>query len=79
MGAADDRRRHRNRRPSRTRSACCVRHARALAVEDRRLARNPVSGVKAHRREHVARAYLTHGQVAQLADTIDGRYEVVVL
>jgi len=51
----------------------------ALAVEDRRLARNPVSGVKAPRREHVARAYLTHGQVAQLADTIDGRYEVVVL
>lgn len=34
-----------------------------LAVEDRRLARNPCNGVKAPRREHSRRAYLTHQQV----------------
>lgn len=38
-----------------------------LAVEDRRIASNPCNGVKAPRREHSRRAYLTHQQVADLA------------
>ncbi|MDC8982154.1 site-specific integrase [Mycobacterium marinum] len=38
-----------------------------LAVEDRRIARNPCDGVKAPPREHSRRAYLTHEQVDELA------------
>lgn len=38
-----------------------------LAVEDRRIASNPCNGVKAPRREHSRRAYLTHQQVDDLA------------
>ena len=38
-----------------------------LAVEDRRIARNPCDGVKAPAREHSRRAYLTHQQVDELA------------
>jgi integrase len=38
-----------------------------LAVEDRRIASNPCNGVKAPRREHSRRAYLTHQQVNDLA------------
>lgn len=38
-----------------------------LAVEDRRLARNPCDGVKAPRRENTDRGYLTHVQVDRLA------------
>ena len=38
-----------------------------LAVEDRRIARNPCDGVKAPPREHSRRAYLTHQQVDELA------------
>ncbi|MEE2855409.1 MAG: site-specific integrase [Actinomycetota bacterium] len=38
-----------------------------LAVEDRRIPRNPCDGVKAPPREHSRRAYLTHQQVDELA------------
>ncbi|MCJ0980408.1 site-specific integrase [Rhodococcus sp. ARC_M12] len=37
------------------------------AVDDKRLARNPCTGVKAPRREHKTRGYLTHTQVETLA------------
>lgn len=48
-----------------------------LAVEDRRIPRNPCHGVKAPRREHTKRAYLTHGQVELLA-VAAGRYATVI-
>lgn len=51
----------------------------ALAVEDKRIVENPASGVKLPPREHRPRAYLTHEQVWQLADTIDPRYRILVL
>ncbi|WP_234815715.1 tyrosine-type recombinase/integrase [Mycolicibacterium boenickei] len=44
-----------------------LRMVLALAVEDRRIPRNPCDGVKAPRRKHSVRAYLTHRQVAELA------------
>lgn len=47
-----------------------LRQILALAVEDKRIPRNPCDGVKAPRREHVARAYLTHQQVAELAAAV---------
>lgn len=47
-----------------------LRQVLALAVEDRRIPRNPCDGVKAPRRKHSARAYLTHQQVAQLASAM---------
>lgn len=50
-----------------------------LAVEDRRLPRNPCQGVKAPRREHSARAYLTHEQVEILAQEVGDRYRLVIL
>ncbi|MED5802936.1 site-specific integrase [Gordonia sp. Z-3] len=49
-----------------------------LAVEDRRLPRNPCQGVKAPRREHSARAYLSHEQVELLAQRVD-RERLVIL
>jgi integrase len=44
-----------------------LRMVLALAVEDKRIPRNPCDGVKAPRRKHSVRAYLTHQQVAELA------------
>lgn len=44
-----------------------LRMVLALAVEDKRIPRNPCEGVKAPRRRHSERAYLTHAQVAELA------------
>ncbi|GAA4668506.1 tyrosine-type recombinase/integrase [Gordonia humi] len=41
-----------------------------VGVEDRRIPRNPCDGVKAPRREHQARAYLTHQQVHELAEAM---------
>lgn len=38
-----------------------------MAVEDRKIVRNPCAGVKAPRREHKARGYLGHEQVEALA------------
>lgn len=48
-----------------------LRMVLALAVEDRRIPRNPCDGVKAPRRKHSVRAYLTHQQVAELAAAMD--------
>ncbi|MGH3556634.1 tyrosine-type recombinase/integrase [Mycobacterium sp.] len=47
-----------------------LRMVLALAVEDRRIARNPCEGVKAPPRKHNQRAYLTHAQVDELASTM---------
>lgn len=47
------------------------------AVEDRRIARNPCTGVKAPRRGHKQRGYLTHAQVEFLAQSVDANPEVV--
>ena len=48
-----------------------------MAVEDRRLSRNPCAEVKAPRREHRQRGYLSHEQVELLACEI-GPYGSVV-
>ena len=48
-----------------------LRQVLAVAVEDRRIPRNPCDGVKAPRRKHSARAYLTHQQVAELAAALE--------
>ncbi|WOC12567.1 tyrosine-type recombinase/integrase [Gordonia sp. MP11Mi] len=42
----------------------------ALGVEDRRIPRNPCDGVKAPRRQHSDRAYLSHQEVDELARTV---------
>ncbi|MCB0933366.1 MAG: tyrosine-type recombinase/integrase [Mycobacterium sp.] len=47
------------------------------AVEDRRIARNPCTGVKAPRRVHQQRGYLTHAQVELLAQSVESNPEVV--
>lgn len=47
-----------------------LRMVLGLACEDKRIAHNPCIDVKAPKREHSERAYLTHEQVAQLADTV---------
>ena len=47
-----------------------LRMIHGLAVEDRRIAGNPCDGVKAPAREHSQRAYLTHQQIDELADTM---------
>lgn len=47
-----------------------LRMVLALAVEDRRTPRNPCDGVKAPRRTHSPRAYLTHQQVDELATAL---------
>ncbi|MGX9294578.1 tyrosine-type recombinase/integrase [Tsukamurella paurometabola] len=54
-----------------------LRMVLALAVEDRRIPRNPCEGVKAPRRKHSARAYLTHGQVAELVEAMDRDGDVI--
>jgi integrase len=54
-----------------------LRQVFALAVEDRRLSRNPCAEVKAPRRQHRQRGYLSHDQVEQLACEI-GAYGSVV-
>jgi integrase len=54
-----------------------LRQILALAVEDRRLSRNPCAEVKAPRRHHRQRGYLSHEQVELLACEI-GPYGSVV-
>jgi integrase len=54
-----------------------LRQILELAVEDRRLPRNPCAGVKAPRRQHRPRGYLTHDQVELLAQEV-GEYATVV-
>jgi integrase len=55
-----------------------LRMALELAVEDRQIARNPCTGVKAPRREHVDRGYLTHAQVHELAADVSSNSIVVL-
>jgi integrase len=47
-----------------------------LALEDKRLSRNPCIGVKAPRRQHRARGYLTHEQVEMLAHDLECNVQV---
>lgn len=47
-----------------------LRQIMAVAVEDRRIPRNPCNGVKAPPRKHSQRAYLTYRQVDELAATM---------
>jgi integrase len=54
-----------------------LRQVLALAVEDRRLSRNPCAEVKAPRRQHRQRGYLSHEQVELLACEISP-YDSVV-
>ena len=49
-------------------SVSVLRQILAMAVEDRRIARNPCAGVKVPRRTHRPRGYLTHEQVELLAE-----------
>jgi integrase len=54
-----------------------LRQILEMAVEDRRIPRNPCSGVKSPRRQHRSRGYLTHEQVELLAGEV-GEYATVV-
>ena len=54
-----------------------LRQVLALAVDDKRLPRNPCDGVKPPRRQHRPRGYLTHDQVEQLACAV-GEYGTLV-
>ena len=48
-----------------------------VAVDDKRIAANPAVNVKLPKREHAERAYLTVGQVQELAEAVSYRPEVV--
>ncbi len=48
-----------------------LRQILEMAVDDRRIPRNPCSGVKSPRRQHRARGYLTHEQVEMLAAEVN--------
>lgn len=54
-----------------------LRQALEIAVEDKQLAANPCLRVKAPRREHKDRGYLTHRQAEALAIEVSFRPEVV--
>jgi integrase len=54
-----------------------LRQILGMAVDDRRIPRNPCSGVKAPRRQHRSRGYLTHEQVELLAGEV-GDYATVI-
>jgi integrase len=56
-----------------------LRQVLAVAVDDRRIAVNPCTGISTPPREHRPRAYLTHEQVWQLADATDVRYRTLIL
>jgi integrase len=47
------------------------------AVEDHRIPRNPCDGVKLPKLKHVDRGYLSHAQVAALADAVGSLPEVI--
>ena len=53
-----------------------LRQILELAVEEKRLSRNPCIGVKAPRRQHRARGYLTHEQVEMLAHELERNVQV---
>jgi site-specific recombinase XerC len=55
-----------------------LRQILAMAVEDRRIARNPCAGVKVPRRAHRPRGYLTHEQVELLAQSVGAPGATVV-
>ena len=59
-------------------SVSVLRQILAMAVEDRRIARNPCAGVKVPRRTHRPRGYLTHEQVELLAQAVGGPGATVV-
>lgn len=54
-----------------------LRQVLGAAVEDRRIPRNPCDGVKLPKRQHADRGYLSHAQVAALADAVERHGEVV--
>jgi integrase len=54
-----------------------LRQVLGAAVEDRRIARNPCDGVRLPKRLHADRGYLTHEQVAALANAVERQPEVV--
>ncbi|WP_231975920.1 site-specific integrase [Mycobacterium sp. E2462] len=54
-----------------------LRQLLAAAVEDRAIPRNPCDGVKVPKRKHADRGYLTHRQVAALADAVEREDQVV--
>ncbi len=54
-----------------------LRQVLGAAVEDRRIPRNPCEGVKLPKRQHADRGYLSHTQVAALADAVGRHPEVV--
>jgi integrase len=54
-----------------------LRQVLDAAVEDSRIARNPCEGVKLPKRKHADRGYLSHAQVAALADSVERQGEVV--
>ena len=54
-----------------------LRQVLGAAVEDSRIPRNPCDGVRLPKRKHADRGYLTHAQVAALADTVQRGSEVV--
>ncbi len=54
-----------------------LRQVLGAAVEDRRIPRNPCDGVKLPKRQHADRGYLSHSQVAALADAVDRNGTVV--
>jgi integrase len=51
--------------------------ASSAALEDNRIARNPCDGVKLPKRKHADRGYLSHAQVAALADAVERNGTVV--
>ena len=54
-----------------------LRQVLGAAVEDRRIPRNPCEGVRLPKRKHADRGYLSHAQVAALADAVERQGEVV--
>jgi integrase len=54
-----------------------LRQVLGAAVEDNRIPRNPCDGVRLPKRKHADRGYLSHAQVAALADTVQRHSEVV--
>ena len=54
-----------------------LRQVLGAAVEDSRIPRNPCDGVKLPKRQHADRGYLSHAQVAALADAVERQAEVV--
>ena len=54
-----------------------LRQVMGAALADNRIARNPCDGVRLPKRKHADRGYLSHVQVAALADAVSRQGEVV--